>query len=394
MSASRGMPLGLRLRRTLARERVAVAVAFFATGATFGTWAARIPAVQQRVGLSAFQLGIGFAGWMVGAFAAMPLAGAVVARFGSRRLLASSVLLFVPVLALLPLAPSLPLLTALLLAFGAANSGVDVAINTQGTHVERRFGKAVMSGFHAVFSVGALTAAGVAAVLAARNVSTVTHFAAVAAILAPMALASIIWLTDEPREGEQAPTLALPTRALAVPAVIAFAMVFAEDILNTWSAVYLRTAAHTSAGAAATGFAVYSAGMLAGRLVADRLVRRHGAAVTLHIGGVASTIGAALTLAVPHPLSIDAGLFLLGLGLAPVLPVVFSVVAHRDATRAGTSIAAVTTVGYLGSVVGPPLVGQLAEPFTLRVALLAVPLATLTTALLPYRMQPRDEAEQ
>ena len=117
------------------------------SGGQVFTWAARIAAVQQRVLLSASQLGIAFAGWMVGAFAALPLAGAVVARFGSRRLLAASVLLFVPVLALLPHAPSLPVLTALLLAFGAANSGVDIA---QGTHVERRLGKAVMSGFHAV----------------------------------------------------------------------------------------------------------------------------------------------------------------------------------------------------------------------------------------------------
>lgn len=109
----------------------------------------------------------------------------------------------------------------------------------------------------------------------------------------------------------------------------------------------------------------------------------------MRLGGVVSTIGATLTIGVTHPLSVDAGLFLLGLGLAPVLPVVFSVVAQRDATRAGTSIAAVTTVGYLGSVLGPPLVGLLAEPLALRVALLVVPLATVTTALLPYRMQGR-----
>lgn len=204
---------GLPASRPLRRERVAVAALFFSTGATFGTWAARIPAIQERVGLSASDLGVAFGGLMVGAFAALPLAGAVVARSGSRHLLVASVVVFVPLLALLPLAPSLPLLTALLLAFGAANSAVDVAINTQGTHVERRVGKAVMSGFHAVFSLGALAAAAVAALLAARDVSAVTHFTAVAAVLGTLALASVTWLTDEPRDAERVSTFALPTRA-------------------------------------------------------------------------------------------------------------------------------------------------------------------------------------
>lgn len=379
---------------SLSRERAAVTALFFTTGATFGTWAARIPAVQEEAGLSASELGIGFAGLMAGAFAALPLAGVAVGRWGSRRLLLRSMAAFVALLASLPLAPHLLGLTMLLVAFGAANSGVDVAINTQGTHVERRYGKAVMSGFHAAFSVGALTAAAIGAFVAARDVPALMHFAAVAAMLGPLALAAIGWLTDEDGDVEHAPTVALPTRAQVVPGIIVFAMVFAEDILNTWSAVYVRTAVDASMGLAAAGFAVYTAGMLAGRLFADRLVRSRGSASTLQTGGVISTFGAVLAVGVLHPLSIGAGLFLLGVGLAPVLPVVFSTVAQHDPRRAGTSIAAVTTIGYIGSVTGPPLVGLLAEVFTIRAALLVLPLATVVIGLIPQRMSPRSNGNR
>lgn len=373
--------------RSLRSQRVAVGLVFFATGATFGTWASRIPAVQEQVGLSASELGVALAGQMVGAFVALPLAGMTVAWAGSRRLLAGSVLLFVPLLGLLPHAPTLPALAALLVVFGAGNSGVDVAMNTQGTHVERRYAVAVMSSFHAMFSVGALAGAGVGALLAAHDISPVAHFPVVAAALATVALASIAWMTDEPGERGTASRLALPGRALAIPGAVAFAMVFAEEILNTWSAVFLRTQSGASPAVAAAGFAVYSAGTLAGRLGADRLVRRRGPLAALQTGGGFATIGAALTIAVAHPLGVNAGFFLLGLGVAPVLPVLFSVVSQRDAAHAGTAITAVTTIGYLGSVIGPPLIGILADASTLRLAFLTVPVATLAMTLLPHRIQ-------
>lgn len=167
-------------------------------------------------------------------------------------------------------------LTALLVLFGATNSGVDVAINAQGSHVERRYGRPILSSLHAMFSAGALTAAGAATVLAAAELSVVAHFAFVAGILTPVGLLAVVWMTAEPRNPDQASALALPSKALLIPGAIAFCMVFAEDVANTWSAVYLRRVAGSSASLAAAGFALYSAGMLIGRLIADRLVAAWG----------------------------------------------------------------------------------------------------------------------
>jgi MFS family permease len=373
-------------RRALGRERAAVAALFLVTGGTFGTLAARVPGVQERLELSEGELGVAFGGLMAGAFAGLPLAAPLLARFGSRRVLVGALALFVPLLAAIPLAPGLAALTAVMTAFGAANSAVDVGMNAQGAHVERGHGRPILSGLHAMHSLGALAAAGLAAVLAAGEISVVAHFAAVAAVLCPLGLAAVRWTTEEPRDRERTPRLALPTRALAVPGVIAFCMVFGEDVANTWSAVYLRSVVETGPGLAAGAFAVYAGGVLAGRAVADRVVAARGSALTVRAGGAVAAGGMALALALPHPAPALAGLFLFGLGFAPVFPVLYSVVAHREPAAAGASIAVVTTVGYLGSVVGPSSVGGLADWLGLRAALVTVVGFALAVALLAGRL--------
>jgi MFS family permease len=374
------------LRRWRPQPWVAVAFLFFTPGAAFGTWAARVPAVQDRAGLSEGELGVALAGLMIGAWSGLPVGGALAARFGSRAALVGALLAFLPALTLVAFAGGALFATASLFAFGAANSCVDVAINVQGTHVERELGRPILSRLHAMFSVGALTAAAAAAGLAAADVPVTAHFAAVTLLLLPLSLLAVAATTDEPRALEGGPVVALPGRALLLPGLLAFFMVAAEDVANAWSAVYLRTVADTGAGVAAAGFAVYSAGMLVGRLWGDAVVARLGRRPTLLVGGVVATAGSLLAVAVPEPAVASAGLFALGLGLAPVFPVVYALVAHAEPARASVAIAAVTTVGYLGSVVGPPLVGGLAEAVGLRAAMLTVPVAAVAMTLLARRL--------
>jgi MFS family permease len=371
---------------SLLPQRLAVGACFLVTGATFGTFAARVPDLQERLALSHGELGTAFAGLMLAAFAGIPPAGIVTGRLGSRRLLAISLLVFGSGLALIPFAGGLAGATATMSAFGAANSFVDVAINTQATHVERLYRRPILSGLHAMFSLGALVAAGVAAVLAARDVDVAAHFPVVAALLTATGLTAIRAMTAEPRDAGAPARLALPTRASFLPGVVAFCMVFAEDVANTWSTVYTRSVAGSSAAVAALTFALYSTGMLAGRLVADRLVAARGASTTLQAGAAVATAGISLAIVVPGTVTAAAGFALLGAGLAPVLPVLYSTVGSRDPDRAGTAIAAVTTVGYLGSVAGPPLVGALGESVGLRAAFVAVPLVTAAIGLAAARI--------
>ncbi len=359
---------------------------FLITGATFGSFAARVPGVQEALTLAHGDLAIAFTGLMLGAFLGIPAAGVLVTRLGSRRLLAGSVLVFVSGLAMLPFARGLVGATATMTAFGAANSFVDVAINAQATHVERLYGRPILSGLHAMFSLGALAAAGLAAALAAVAVDVATHFPIVAAVVTAIALTAIRSMTDEPRDAGAPSRVALPTRALILPGLIAFCMVFAEDVANTWSTVYTRSVAGSSAAVSAATFALYSGGMLAGRLAADRLVAARGSRITLQMGAIVATAGVALALVLPRTVTAAAGFALLGVGLAPVLPVLYSTVGSRHAARAGATIAAVTTVGYLGSIAGPPLIGVLAESVGLRAAFVALPLMTAAIGVAATRL--------
>ncbi len=373
----------------LRAERAAVTALFAVLGATFGTFAARIPALQEGLGLSDARLGVALGGLMGGALAGMALGGLVVARTGSRPLLAVGVIGFVPALAALPAMPGPGALTALLAVFGLANSLVDVGVNTQAAHVERRHPRSILSAFHAAFSLAALLAAGAAALAAAAGVPVGAHFAAVALLGTATALVALRATTPEPREDSaRRPVLALPGRALALPAALAFCLVLAEDVANTWAAVFLRSVAGAGPGLAAAGFALYAAGTLAGRLLADRLVDARGHRATLLAGGATALAGAALTVVVPRPAPAAAGLLLLGLGLAPVLPVLVAVAARADPGRAGTAIAGVTLVGYAGAAVGPPLVGALADAVGLRAAFALVPAAVLAMTLLALRLRP------
>jgi MFS family permease len=369
---------------TARRQLLAVGACFFVTGATFGTFAARVPAVQDRLHLAADQLSVVFAGLMVGAFVGIACAGAVVGRVGSRRMLPGALVAFGAALASIPFAGP-PVLVGTMTAFGFANSFVDVAINTQGTHVERVFRRPILSGLHAMFSVGALAAAGGGALLARADTSIAIHFPIMAALPVALALAVRSTTTDEPRERAPAARLALPTGATLLPGLIAFCMVFADDVANTWSTVYVREVARADAAVAAATFALYAGGMLVGRLIADGLVARIGAGMVLRLGAAVAAAGAAFAIAVPTTFGALAGFILLGFGLAPVLPVVYGVVGNKAPERAGTVIATVTAMGYLGSVAGPPIVGALSSPLGLRAAFLVLPIVAASIGLLALK---------
>ncbi len=373
-------------------ERRAVTALFAVLGASFGTFAARIPALQEQVGLSDGRLGAALAGLMGGALAGMALGGVLVARIGSRRLLASGLAAFLPALAALAAARSAWTFTAVLALFGLANSIVDVGVNTQAAHVERRHGHSILSSFHAAFSLGALAAAGVAALAAEAGVAPAEHFGSVALVGAASAAAAVRRTSPEPHGGgrgggggARGRVPMRPGRALTLPAAVAFFMVLAEDVANTWAAVFLRSEAGASASLSAAGFAVYTAGMLAGRLVADRLVEAAGHRTTLLAAGATAAAGAALPVAIPEAAPATAGLLLLGAGLAPVLPVLVTLAAAAHPARPGTAIAAVTFVGYAGAAAGPPLVGALADVVGLRAAFAVVPAAAIVMTLLAAR---------
>ncbi|MEV4873617.1 MFS transporter [Streptomyces syringium] len=373
----------------LRSARAAVSAVFFITGAAFATWASRVPAVQDRLDLSAGQLAVALVGLSGGAFLGLPLVGGLVARFGSRPVLFTGMAVYLAALAGLAVTPNLPLLTVNLALFACGNTAVDVAMNTQGVMVERAYRRAVLGGFHAMFSIGGIVGAVVGSLAASADVGVGRHFALTAVVLCvPMAVAATALLPD-PRETAEdpGPLFALPTAGLWIPGLVAFCALMGEGVMNDWGAVYLHDVTGASPGAAGAGFAVFSAGMVIGRLSADRIRARTGT-VRFTLGcSLVAAAGSVVSISVPSPGAGFAGYALLGLGMAAVIPVVFGHAAELRPARPGPAIAAVSAVGYVGFLAGPPIIGGIAEAVNLRVAMLVLLVLMVSMALLSLRLR-------
>src|SRR5690625_2044445 len=307
----------------------------------------------------------------IGALLAFPLTGRIIARFGSGPATSGFAVTYAVALPLLALAPNLPLLFAALLLFGFGNGGMDVAMNAQGAEVEHRLRTPIMSSLHGFFSLGGLLGAAVGGGLAALDTAPLWHFLGIFVLaLAAVRLLHPRLLPDAARPDEPLPPVfALPPRALWGLGLVACCAAVAEGAISDWSALYLQDYLGTDSGFAALGYAAFSATMLLGRFRGDRLVRKHGATVLVRVGGLLSSAGLVLGLAFEAPLLALLGFAAVGAGLSIVMPLVYGAAASRPDIPQGAGVAAVATIGYSGFLMGPPVLGGIAEIASLRIAL-------------------------
>lgn len=349
---------------------MAVTFVFFAHGALFGTWVARIPAVQEDLALGEGELGLALFGATFGGLIGLSAAGWIVSRAGSRLTVRQGLPIFALVLPLLALAPNLLLLALALFAFGVAAGAVDVAMNAHGLEVERRRRRPILSSFHAGWSFGGLAGAAAGALAAATDVDPVPHFVLAALVLGGTGLVASRWtLPADADRPEHPPALARPPRRLALLGLLAFCGLFAEGAAADWSAVYLAGPLDSGAALAALGFAAFSVAMACFRLVGDRLTTRWGPVALIRRGGLLAGGGLAVALLVGHPATALVGFACMGAGLAAIVPVVFRAAGTMPGVPAGVGIAALTTVGYSAFLVGPPTIGLAAEATSLPLAL-------------------------
>lgn len=357
------------MRAAALGPRASITGVFFLNGLCFSAWYARVPAIQQQLELSPGELGIALFGAPAGLLAAQPLAGALTVRHGSRPLVAAAPL-YLSAVVLPALAVDMVTLLLALIAVGAANGVLDIAMNTQGVAVERKLGTRLFSSLHAAFSFGVLAGAGSAAAVAAAGVDPLPHLAVDGAVSAALAVVLARGLVrDEGRP--EGPRFARPSRRLAALGVIAFCALMAEGAVFDWSGVYLADEAGAAAGVAPLGLTAFSLTMGVGRLVGDALAERIGAGAAVRGGALVAALGLGLALSFPEPVVAIAGFTVMGAGLSVVFPLALRAAGmHGDA--GGPSLAAVSTVGYVGFLAGPPLIGSLADASSLRAALALV----------------------
>ena len=354
---------------TLRRARLTVSSLFLLHGLIYASWVSRIAAVQAGLQLSSATLGLALAGLGLGSLISMPFTGWLIARRGSKPVCSVSSIAFSAALALPGVAPSAWGLGLALTVFGAAAGAMDVSMNAQAVELERRYGRPVMSSFHALFSLGGMAGSGLSAWMAARGVSPRVHFGFAAAAFTLCTVAIIAGLLHEP------PPPAIPGRPrltisprLAGLAGLAICLQLSEGAMADWSSVYLRTSVQSTPGVAALGYAAFSATMAAGRLFGDGLTLRFGRARLVRYGTLLAAAGLAAALVIGTVPGALAGFACVGAGFSVVIPLVFGA-AGRLENSTGPGLAAITTVGYLGLLTGPVIIGFTAGRFTLRAAM-------------------------
>ncbi|QRP46577.1 MFS transporter [Amycolatopsis sp. FDAARGOS 1241] len=342
------------------RARAAVSVVFAVCGAAFATWAARIPAAQAHAGLSAGRLAVGLFGLAAGSVAALVAAGPVLTKIGSRRGVLAGATVLCAGLPLAAFAPDLVTFVGALVVLGVGNSLLDVSMNAHALRVEEEYGRPIFAGFHAFWNIGGLLGSGAGALMETWRVPLQVHFTATGAVLLLVALGAATRFLPGADRGQGDAAFALPSKALIPLGVIAFCGFVAEGTVNDWSAVYLREVTSATAALASLGYFGFSITMIAVRVVADRLVERHGVVPFMRTAAAVTMLGFLLVVAVPLPWFAVAGFAVVGLGVSGMVPLAWSAASRKQADAPSRAIAAVAACGYFGFLVGPVLIGALA----------------------------------
>ncbi len=370
--------------RALQKAALATRLIFLMAGFAMASWAPMVPYAKARLHLDDADLGLVLLAFGGGSMLSMPAIGWLAGRYGNRRVIGAAGFLMCLALPVLALVSTLPLLAVGLLYFGAMLGAVDVAMNAHAVDVERLQGRAMMSGFHGLFSVGGLVgAAGMSAMLA----SGLPLLAC--ALFVSLAIAVIVFSQQASllrgaaaTRGAAAPAFVfrLPRGLLLLVGMLCFVIFLAEGSMLDWSALLLRDFRGTAAASAGIGYACFSVAMAVGRLTGDRLVARLGPVWTVRAGAALAAIGFLIAALLPWEATALLGFVLVGLGAANVVPVMFSAAGRLPASAPAVSIAAVTTLGYAGLLLGPALIGFVAHATTLPAALACVAALLLLVA--------------
>lgn len=366
-------------------QQRATRAAFFIPGFVIATWAPIVPFAKLRAGLDDAQLGLVLLCLGLGSLVAMPLAGALAARQGCRRVMLAAALLMLVLLPLLAVVSDAWLLGGVLLLLGAAMGAMDCTMNIQAVLVEREAGRPMMSGFHAYYSIGSLAGAVVVTLMLGVGVPVLAATVAVSAVVLLLAAVSArAWRAERAAGGAAA--FALPRGVVLGIGLVCFVSFLAEGAMLDWSAVFLHEVKGVELERAGWAFVVFNLAMTATRLAGDRVVAGVGRARTVLAGGLVGASGLALAMLAPGLGMGLAGYALLGVGCANIVPVMFTLAGGQTRMPEHLAIPAVTTMGYAGVLAGPALIGFVAQGASLTAALLLVACALAAAAVLGARI--------
>ncbi|WP_328470581.1 MFS transporter [Actinoplanes sp. NBC_00393] len=368
------------------RARIATSLVFLLFGTALGVWTARIPTIKENLGLSDGRLTFALLAFAAGCILGMLVLGRLTDRFGSSRVLIPASILE----GLLLIAPgfsgTLVALSIALFAFGAVHGTLNIAMNANAIEVQRAWGSPIISSFHAIYSIGGFLGALTGSLFARAGAGADLTFLAVGASVAVLAGLAARWIMPGTPviESVTAEPASKRTPLLFFFGILVLCTLVGEGAAADWSAVYLRDNLGTTTSFAAYGYAAFAIMMTLGRLVGDRVTTALGPVLLVRLSGALAALGLGTALLLDHPFAGVAGFGLLGLGLSCIAPQVFSAAGNLDPARSGRALSLVVSIGYLGFLLGPILIGAAATVVGLPTALwIPVVLAIFVAASAP-----------
>ncbi len=354
----------------LSKRRIALGAMFFFMGICFASWAARIPDIQAKFQLSEGELGTLLLCLPIGSMLGLPIAGWSVHQYGSRIVILICSFAYALTLPLIGLAPSTWLIAPILVSFGLLGNIMNISLNTQALGLEDQLGKSILASFHGLWSMAGFTGAGIGAGMIFLQFSPAAHYAVVAMISVVMILFSQKYVIKDKREDAESGGLVLkkPDQLLLRVGLIAFLGMMAEGCMFDWSGVYFKKVVEVEPALVAVGYVCFMGAMASGRFITDKATNRYGKLPILQVSGILIFLGLMLAVLLPNLYTAAIGFLLVGFGVASIVPVSYGIAGRSKLYSPSVALALVSTLSFFGFLVGPPLIGFIAELVNLKIS--------------------------
>jgi MFS family permease len=364
-------------------HRIAVSAFFFLFGFVFASWASRIPAIQNKLGLSETELGLVLFSLPVGLLVSLPISGWLVAKKGSKTVACIAAIVYSCLLVTLGMASTKVELMAALFVFGLAGNMGNISFNTQAVNVEALYKRNIMASFHGVWSLAGFSGAALGTFMTGIAVAPTYHFVIVLAVAISIFLvASRYLVVSDLKSKENAPLFVMPNKSFLTLGLIAFCSMLCEGAMFDWSGIYFKNVVMAKPLLVGAGYTAFMCTMAISRFVADYFTFRFGFKRVVQVSGLIIMSGLLIAVVFPTFYASVLGFLLVGVGVSSIVPLVYSAAGKSKTLSPGIALASVSTISFFGFLIGPPLIGLLAGVSSLRLSFAVIAFMGLCVTIL------------
>jgi MFS family permease len=369
--------------------RTAVSVFFFCQGLSFASWASRIPDIKTALHLSDGGLGTLLLALPAGQLVTMPFSGRAVTRFGSKKVLRLAIVGYVLSLINIGLADKPWQLALALFLFGVCGNLCNISVNTQAVHAEKLYNRPIMSFFHGIWSTAGFTGALVGSLVMRFDLQPHYHFAIVAGLIVSLMLLFNKYLLYTPtsRSAASLKKIKRPHGSLLLLGAIAFCCLCAEGCMFDWSGVYFKDVVKAEGSLVSLGYASFMIMMATGRFTGDKLALRFGRKRMVQLSGILIFTGMMIAVLFPAIITATIGFLIVGFGVSSIIPLMYSTAGKIKDVASGIAIATVSGVGFFGFLMGPPLIGYIAQLAGLQYSFATIAILGIVISLMINRVK-------